>query len=153
MSGEHPRNTYYRRASWPCNEVGILVADGKLRDNTHAAQAFGYVCTFGLQAGCDNRAALAAGQQLRHASPLYRDYAVLLRTGKAPRPPQPPVETFENACAQSWAGGCESLGTQYLNGEGVSRDRAKAREYLQRSCQLGWTSACDSLASIEKEME
>lgn len=93
-------------SGWACNEVGLLMAEGKLEDSTHAAQAFTFACRLGLTAGCQNQEALAAGRPLGREPPPYRDYAILLRTGKGPIPILPPAEMYARACELGWRDAC-----------------------------------------------
>jgi hypothetical protein len=44
--------------------------------------------------------------------------------------------------------GCMGLGAMYLNGNGVKRDRARAKVLLQKACSLGATAACDKARTL-----
>jgi TPR repeat protein len=54
---------------------------------------------------------------------------------------------FRQACEMGSAGGCNNLGLMYSNGQGVSRNPAKALEYLQRGCDGGDLRACANVGS------
>ncbi len=58
------------------------------------------------------------------------------------------VNLFSNACdATGSYGSCATIATIYANGEGVMRDKEKARQYLQKACRHGnYTRACDDLS-------
>lgn len=96
-------------SGWACNEAGVLMAEGRLKDNTPAAQAFTRACRFGFDAGCRNLERLGLGPPYERDRPPYRDYPILLSTGKGRLPVRPPEETYDAACKAGWTAACQSL--------------------------------------------
>jgi TPR repeat protein len=57
------------------------------------------------------------------------------------------VRLMTRACDGGDKLGRMGLGGMYLNGNGVKRDRARAKTLLPKACTLGAQAACDKLAS------
>ncbi|TAK15616.1 MAG: hypothetical protein EPO35_06900 [Acidobacteria bacterium] len=92
-------------SGWACNDLGVLMTEGRLKDNTHADQAFARACGFGNQVACANRAR-AAGQAPKRSEPSAADLTLLLREGKGALPNLPEAQLHARACAQGWAQFC-----------------------------------------------
>jgi hypothetical protein len=103
--------TYCRQGSgWACNDLGLLLAEGKYGNPAAAGSTFQRACSLGFSAGCENVRNLAGGPgALQHAPPRLNDYPIILREGKGPIPERTPVALYQRACRQGWTAGCESL--------------------------------------------
>jgi hypothetical protein len=91
-------------SGWACNDLGVLMAEGKLKDNTRAPQAFRRACNLGHQAGCENARAMPGA--FRRSQPSIADLKLVLREGKGPLPDLPESELRTRACAQGWQEYC-----------------------------------------------
>lgn len=59
------------------------------------------------------------------------------------------IPYLEKACTKDDKLGCMGLGAAYLHGnQGTKKDLKKAKQFLQKSCDLGATSACDKAREI-----
>lgn len=97
-------STYCNHGSgWACNEYGILLQP-EIRPET-AARAFRRACDLGLETGCANLDAAGARPPAR-AEPALADYEIVLREGRRPLPILPPLQIYQRACEQGFAGGC-----------------------------------------------
>jgi len=92
-------------SGWACNDLGVLMTEGKLKDNTHAVQAFDRACRLGFAPGCENQQR-ATGEPPRRADPQLADYPFLLREGKGALPFLTRGEIFQRACQQGWTAAC-----------------------------------------------
>ena len=133
-------------AGWACNEVGILMAEGRLEDNSQSMDAFARACGLGFAAGCQNRQLPPAETRARHDDPRLSDFVLILREGKGPLPDQSPADTFARGCRKGWVAGCGELGGLYLMGNGVPQDRLRASALLQEACDGGHPASCTNLA-------
>jgi hypothetical protein len=101
-----------RNSGWACNELGILVATGRV-EAMPAAEFFKHACAVGFAAGCANQQALASNaRDFRHEDPRLQDYSWILREGKAARPNLTPFEIYTQACDRGWMAACRSLAGQ-----------------------------------------
>jgi len=91
-------------SGWACNDLGVLMTEGKVKDNSHASQAFARACGFGNEAGCANARAGAGTPQ--RSQPSIADLRLVLREGKGPLPDLPDTQLRERACAQGWQEYC-----------------------------------------------
>ncbi len=133
-------------SGWACNELGILISEIRLDDVQAAVQAFERSCELGFSAACANADIRATGAgALQHRAPRPADYFVVLREGKGSLPDRTPLALYKRACTQGWADGCHNVAMLYQRGDGTARDEARAREYLERACELGLTQACREL--------
>ena len=57
------------------------------------------------------------------------------------------VSLFERSCSGGWAPGCHQLATSYEEGEGVTRDFAKAIAHYGEACDLEHTESCLALGN------
>ena len=94
-------------SGWACNDLGVLMTERKLVDNTHATQAFERACRLGFATGCENQQR-APGEVGRRAEPMLADYPFLLREGKGPLPFLTREEIFQRACGQGWTSACDA---------------------------------------------
>jgi len=60
-------------------------------------------------------------------------------------------QAMDNACDNHVSTACEELGYLYTRGEGVEKDRIKAKEYYLRACEYGFQKACNILYDFENE--
>ncbi len=98
------------------------------------------------------RAVALAGGDERERAQKWLD--TLARHASSPRPSaraglsparRPPAEQ-EQACAAGQLAECFALGDRQASGDGVSVDRARARELYQRACDGAVAEACLTLA-------
>jgi TPR repeat protein len=59
------------------------------------------------------------------------------------------LKSNQDAAAKGDAYGLLRMGERYRDGEGVERDLAKAREYLQKSADAGSPTAADELSKLK----
>jgi uncharacterized protein len=60
------------------------------------------------------------------------------------------IPLLEKACDKNDNLGCMGLGAAYLHGnQGAPQDLAKAKQYMQKACDLGAKSACDKAAEMK----
>ena len=131
-------------SGWACNEAGILMSEGRLPNNTHAAEAFTRACDLGFAAGCENGRRQAA-DPLHHGAPTTQDYALLLREGKGALPETTPQQLLTLACQQGWTTACEDLAGGQSRSGAESNDRTRAIALLQQICNSGDGGSCSSL--------
>ncbi len=59
------------------------------------------------------------------------------------------IPLLDKACQKDDKLGCMGLGAAYLHGnQGAPKDLAKAKQFLQKSCDLGATAACDKAREL-----
>ncbi|HEY5921782.1 MAG TPA: tetratricopeptide repeat protein [Kofleriaceae bacterium] len=59
------------------------------------------------------------------------------------------IPFLEKACTKDDKLGCMGLGAAYLHGnQGAKKDLPKAKQFLQKACDLGATSACDKAREL-----
>jgi hypothetical protein len=105
-------------SSWACNELGILVAEGRFPPRMSAAAAFQHACGLGLSAGCDNAGlpSTSLPEAFRRLAPSLSDYPILLQEGNGLPPDQTPDQTYDRACKQGWTDGCSQLARRHEGG-------------------------------------
>jgi TPR repeat protein len=115
-------------AGFGCEIVGRAHADGRgIPVNKDEAKTW-------FQKGCD----LGAGGACRSLSLTFE-------TSDPAR-----IPLLEKACSKDDKIGCMGLGAAYLHGnQGAPKDLAKAKQFLQKSCDLGLTDACESAREIK----
>ncbi len=60
------------------------------------------------------------------------------------------IGLLDKACQKDDKLGCMGLGAAYLHGnQGAPKDAAKAKQFLEKSCDLGAQSACDKVKEIQ----
>src|SRR5262245_48256891 len=86
--------TYCKTGSgWACNDLGLLLAQGKYGDPGAARTAFRYACDLGFSTGCENLRVISnGGGPLHSAAPRLADYPIVLNEGKGPLPDRTPTE-------------------------------------------------------------
>ena len=135
---------------WACNELGVLVATGKM----HAAPArdlYDLACGLGSRAACDNAKLLASGGAgFHHADPDLAEYGVLLRNGKGPLRERTVLAVYTRACDQGFPSGCGRLAGLYFQGSGVPADRARAAKLLSQACDAGHAQSCSNIGLMLK---
>jgi TPR repeat protein len=132
-------------SGWACNELGILVADGRVHA-APAADLFSRACDNGSGAGCANTKAIANGAKtFQHGDPRVQDYVWILREGKGPIVEQSPLDVYGRACAEGWVAGCGALAGVYFKGDGVVPDKARAASLLLKACDAGHGPSCSNL--------
>lgn len=94
-------------SGWACNDLGVLMTEGRVKDKTHAGQAFARACGFGSQVGCAN-ARRSPGVAPRRADPGSADLTLVLREGKGALPPMSDLQLRQRACAQGWSAFCSA---------------------------------------------
>jgi hypothetical protein len=95
-------------SAWACNELGTLVAEGRVQSRMSAPAAFQTACRLGFAPGCDNLALQSPGpaHEFHHLPPSLSDYPILLQEGNGLPPDQTADETYARACKQGWTDGC-----------------------------------------------
>jgi hypothetical protein len=135
-------------SGWACNDLGLLFAEGRYGNPASAGSTFRRACDLGFRPGCENIEVSAGGAgSLHSASPRLADYPVLLTEGNGPLSDQP-FELYQRACQQGWMAGCESLALSYLEGQGTTRDPARAAAEFDKACAGGRATACASVAYL-----
>jgi hypothetical protein len=134
-----------RGAGWACNEVGALRMSGRVRSTEKAGSDFTAACALDTAAGCENLLRMQQGATARQAPPTLKDYAIVLQTGKGALPDQTPVGLYTRACTDGWLNGCERLAGLYLQGDGTTRDPARAATFFEQACEGGSGTACSNL--------
>jgi TPR repeat protein len=123
-----------RSEATSCVSLGELFdyGFGVEKNANRAAQLYQQGCDEGAAYGCS-----AIAEKLINAS--NPDYTSAL-------------PLVDEACRE-WEGwGCYLKGFLYLNGKGVTADRAKAVELFARSCDVGVGAGCGALASIDEQV-
>jgi hypothetical protein len=90
---------------WACNEAGILLAE-RYKNPVRATAAFNRACTLQFTAACDNAAALAKAQPLRHDAPTAIDYRFIVRGSKGPIEDLDASQLKARACELGWPSAC-----------------------------------------------
>ena len=111
--------TYCRSGSgWACNDLGLLLAEGRYGSPAAAGSTFRRACDLGFSAGCDNLRVVASRVgSLQRAPPGLADYPIVLTEGKGPLTDQTPFALYRRACRQGWTAGCERLGLSDRQGQ------------------------------------
>ena len=110
------------KSAFGCEIYGRALDEGKgiAPDKEGAKSYFKQSCDLGGAGGC-------------------RALALQMETTDPAR-----IPLLQKACDKDDKLGCMGLGAAYLHGnQGAPKDLAKAKQYLQKSCDLGATSACD----------
>lgn len=83
--------------------------------------------------GCDNEVQLACA-----------NLAILYENGQVsgPEPLRHAVKLYASTCINQLAEGCLGMGRLYELGQGISQDRASARQYYEKACRLGSQEGC-----------
>lgn len=71
--------------------------------------------------------------------------AATVQVSRDARLAPPTAERLEASCDDGDAEACYNLGLRYGNPEEGEKDLRKARQYVQRGCDLGHQEACDLL--------
>ncbi len=111
-----------------CEFLGRAYDEGRgvTPDKEKGKNLFKQACDFGGGGGC-------------------RAFALSFATDDPARIPY-----LEKACSKDDKLGCMGLGAAYLHGnQGIAKDLAKAKQFLQKSCDLGATSACDKAGELK----
>jgi len=139
--------TYCRdgESGWACNDLGLLIANGRVGDRSKAESTFRRACALGFAAGCENVRLVSAGlTELQQAPPGLADYPALLVQGTEQRD-ESPLSLYRRACQQGWTTACERLGLAYFEGQGVPQDPERAAALFEKACAGGIPTACASL--------
>jgi hypothetical protein len=139
--------TYCRdgESGWACNDLGLLIADGRVGDRSKAESTFRRACDLGFVTGCENMRLVSAGlDQLQQAPPGLSDFPVLLVQGTERRD-ESPFSLYGRACDQGWMTACERLGLAYLEGQGAPHDPQQAATLFEKACAGAVPTACASL--------
>ena len=110
------------KSAFGCEIYGRALDEGKgiAPDKEGAKSYFKQSCDLGGAGGC-------------------RALALQMETADPAR-----IPLLEKACSKDDKLGCMGLGAAYLHGnQGAPKDLAKAKQFLQKACDLGATSACD----------
>ena len=107
---ENVLDSYCARGSgWACNEAGVLLARRE-QEPDPAEELFARGCTLGVAVSCSNSGqALSAPAALQNASPIERDYSIILRGAKGPVDHLDRATLRAMACQQGWPGACDRL--------------------------------------------
>jgi TPR repeat protein len=116
-----------KKSPMGCEFLGRAYEEGRgvTPDHEKAVSLFKQACELGGGGGC-------------------RSFALSFKTEDPARIPY-----LQKACDKDDKLGCMGLGAAYLHGnQGIAKDQAKAKKYLQKSCDLGATSACDKAGEL-----
>jgi hypothetical protein len=130
--------TYCRdgESGWACNDLGLLIASGRVGDRSKAESTFRRACDLGF---------VSAGLgELRQEPPSLADYPVLLVQGTERRD-ESSLSLYRRACQQGWMTACERLGLAYFDGQSVEQDSQRAAALFEKACAAGIPTACASL--------
>jgi len=58
------------------------------------------------------------------------------------------VTLYSKACDMGSAGGCFNFGESYRTGDGVQKDKEKAKLLLGKGCSMGDQEGCDKLKKL-----
>ncbi len=122
-----------------CFQVGVLFYYGREsypRDRARSSRAFARGCDLGDSRACNN-----IGDALAYLATKSRTRDV---EGNAS------IE-FLKACRLGEALGCANLGYMTEHGEGVTRDRPRARVLYREACSAGDVYGCLHVALLEAE--
>jgi hypothetical protein len=92
-------------SGWACNDLGVLMTEGKLKDNSHVSQAFARACGLGHEAGCANTRR-QDGTAPQRSQPAMSDLKLVLREGKGSLPEMSDAALAQRACEQGWTSYC-----------------------------------------------
>jgi len=115
------------KSAFGCEIYGRALDEGKgiAPDKAGAKSYFKQSCDLGGAGGC-------------------RALALQMETSDPAR-----IPLLEKACSKDDKLGCMGLGAAYLHGnQGAPKDLAKAKQFLQKACDLGATSACDKAREL-----
>jgi len=110
------------KSAFGCEIYGRALDEGKgiAIDKEGAKSFFKQSCDLGGAGGC-------------------RALALQMETADPAR-----IPLLDKACSKDDKLGCMGLGAAYLHGnQGAPKDLAKAKQFLQKACDLGATTACD----------
>lgn len=97
-------------SGWACNDLGLLLAEGRYGSATAAASTFRRACSLGFTEGCANLQVLTTRTgSLQEGPPRLNDLPIVLNEGKGPVLGQTPPELYSRACRQGWTSFCERL--------------------------------------------
>lgn len=117
-----------------CNNLAVMFEKGEGRpvDRRRAFQLYEQTCRAEHALGC------------RNLGRSYRDgLGVARNAAKARAAFATALELSTSACKAGVAEGCSNLGFIYRSGqEGVPKDEARARTYLERACEMGYKAVC-----------
>jgi TPR repeat protein len=114
-----------------CRRLGVTYEFGRgvPKEPKTAIAWYEHACDLGNAVGCES-----AGRMYEfHSEP--KDYA------KA-------AALYQKSCEVGWQGGCANWAILLENGQGTTRDLAKARELFTGACKAGAGLACDRLKSL-----
>lgn len=115
------------KSAFGCEIYARVFDDGRGApvDKEKAKELFKQSCDLGGGGGC-------------------RALALKLETADPAR-----IPLLDKACAKDDKLGCMGLGAAYLHGnQGAPKDLPKAKQFLQKACDLGATSACDKAREL-----
>lgn len=115
------------KAAFGCEIYGRALEEGKglPPDHAEALKYFKQSCDLGGGGGC-------------------RSLALSYETNDPAR-----IPLLDKACSKDDKLGCMGLGAAYLHGnQGAPKDAAKAKQFLQKACDLGAQPACDKVHEI-----
>lgn len=128
-NGVNALTNQYRREDPALSEYAILLQEGKGPiPEAPANDVYSAACDRGWMAGCGR---------------LGFTYMVEEKN----RDPERARLLWERACAGGNSQSCSNLGLMHNNGDGVPKDRIKARAYLKQACDLGLPTACRVLSN------
>jgi TPR repeat protein len=159
-----------------CTALGILYQNGEhglTADAKCARRAYQHGCDLRDVQACNNLAVMLEGgqggpQELQRAFTLYKegceaDHALacrnvgrFFRDGLAvQRDDAKAAAAFARAasnstalCTRAVAEGCSNLGFMYRSGkEGLPMDEARAQEFFQKACDIGYNDICKLVRS------
>lgn len=110
-----------------CAEVGLALINGAgvARDRERGIRLIEETCAKNGAAACRTRA------ELREKG-----------LDGSPADPAAGLQLLEQACELGDGLACEQLAKRFYRGTGVNVDQARAVKLYERSCSLGWPSAC-----------
>jgi TPR repeat protein len=115
------------KSAFGCEIYGRALDEGKgiAPDKEGAKSFFKQSCDLGGAGGC-------------------RALALQMDTADPAR-----IPLLDKACGKDDKLGCMGLGAAYLHGnQGAPKDLAKAKQFLQKACDLGATTACDKAREL-----
>jgi hypothetical protein len=115
-----------------CTSLGYLYwhGQGVAQDDPRAFALFTKACDGNDGAGC-----FAKGYCL--------DVGTCARLDKTEA-----FQAFGKACFFTEPEGCYYQGLMYLKGDGVAQDSDKGKEFLEKSCSMGYAYACDKVKTL-----
>jgi TPR repeat protein len=146
-----------------CEDLGgmYLLGRGVDKDETKAAQYFKAACNGGVASGCEFYGKMLRDGRGGPADPVTA-LAMLNKAcdgGSSGACTSVGLDAFKHdhaagvrlltkACDGNDKLGCMGLGGLYLNGNGVRRDKARAKVLLQKACSLGAQPACAKVRTL-----